>query len=427
MNVLIVDADGIGLDFALRCNAHGHAVKTFMRKQVGNRDRAGDGLIEKVPEWEKWMQWADIIVPTMNTVYLDRLEDFRKLGYPIFGPSKQSAMLEIERGAGMALLKKSGIDIPPYKQFRTLDEAEAHCWKKDGRYVFKTLGSEEDKSLTYCAKDCSDMINQIRRWKKFGKKLKGGCMLQDFVDGDELGVSAWMGKDGFLPPIHESFEYKKLMSGNYGPNTGEMGTVCYYTDKSKLFKEILKPMEDYLMSIGHRGDTAIGAIVTDDGPKPTEFTMRLGWPEFHIMCSQHQGDPVEWMLNGKLEVSNDAYVGMVMCQPPYPNKYGPRDESMGVPVQGITKDNYDDVHLCEVMIGKGVEDGKQKDMIVTSGEYVCVVTGSGSTVRQAKKRACKTVDEIHFPNKIARDDIGEDLAECLPSLQAKGYATGVTY
>ena len=77
------------------------------------------------------MLFRSIIVPTSNAKHLDRLEDFRKYGYPIFGPSKASANLEINRQAGMEFLKKHGIDCPPYKMFRTLDEAERHCWKQD--------------------------------------------------------------------------------------------------------------------------------------------------------------------------------------------------------------------------------------------------------------------------------------------------------
>lgn len=436
-NILIVDSDGIGLDFSLRCTAAGHVVKHFMRKQHdGQRDKAGDGLVEKVPDWEKWMQWADLIVPTNNTVYIDRLEDFRKLNYPIFGPSKQSARLEVERGYGMQVLKQHGIDVPPYKTFSTLDEAESYCWKHDGKYVFKTLGSEEDKSLTYAAQDCSDMISRIRRWKKFGKKLKGACMLQDFIPGNEIGVSAWMGNDGFLSPRGENFEYKKLLSGDYGPNTGEMGTVMYYA-KSKLAKSVLDPLEGFLKSIGHRGDVDINVIVDDKGKAwPLEFTCRLGWPAFFIMCSQHDCDPAQWMLdalNGKdtLKVDSDVYIGIVLAQSPYPNKGGNRDESVGVPIHGVTKDNYDDLHFAEVMMGKGVDcvDGKPvlKDMLVASGEYIMVATGKGESVRQARRRVYKTVDEIHFPNKIVRDDVGEDLEKALPILQAQGYATGVTY
>ena len=432
MNVLIVDPDGVGLDFSMRCMEHGHAVKLFIRPNNGQRDKTGDGLVEKVSDWEKWTQWADLIVPTMNTVYLEKLEGLRSYGYPIFGPSKESARLEIERQFGMQTFKRFGIDVPPYKTFSTLDEAEAHCWKSDRRFVFKTMGSEEDKSLTHVAKDPADMINTIRKWKKSGMRIKGQCMLQDLIEGVEFGVSAWTGKNGFLKPRGENFEYKKLMSDDYGPNTGEMGTVMWYTDKSKLSKQVLDPMEDYLVSIGHRGDIDINCIVDEKGKAwPLEFTSRLGWPAFWIMCSQHE-EPVQWMLdamNGKdtLKTSYDVFTGLLMAQPRFPYKGTRDDEVTGIPVQGITNDNWSDIHLIGCMAGKGVEmvggKLKEKDMIVTTGEYVLCATGSGETVKQACKAAYETVDSVHVKNKIVRDDIGEDLSKELPILQSLGFAT----
>lgn len=436
MNLLLVDQDGVGLDLAMRSSEEGHAVKLYIRPSNGERDKTGDGLVERVPEWEKWAQWADLIVPTMNTVYLDRFEALRQYHYPIFGPSKESAKLEIERGFGMQAFKKHGIEVPPYKMFSSLDAAEAYCWKSDKRMVFKTLGSEEDKSLSYVASDCADMINAIRRWKRMGMKLKGSCMLQDFIEGVEFGVSAWMGKDGFLKPRGENIEHKKLMSGDYGPATGEMGTSMRYTMKSKLAKQVLDPMEKYLQSIGHLGDIDVNCIIDGKGKAwPLEFTARLGWPAFWIMTSQHS-EPCQWMLdalNGKdtLKVSEEPFIGVLMTQPRFPYKGGKKDEFTGIPIGGITKDNWSDVHLIGAMAGKGVKMEKGKvvegDAFLTTSEYVVCVTGAGETVRKASKLAYKVADEIKFPNAIVRDDIGEGLEKSLPELQRHGYAEGIRY
>lgn len=435
MNLLIIDSDAAGMDLAMRCKEQGHEVKIFMRREAdGTPELSGRGLVEKVPEWEKWMQWADLIVPTMNDVYLDRLEEFRKMGFPVFGPSKQSASLEISRGYGMEILKKYGVDVPPHKMFTTLDQAEEHCWKKDRRYVFKTLGSEEDKSLSYVSNDSGDMISAIRGWKRNGKKMKGSCMLQDHVEGIEFGVSAWMGSDGFLSLRGENVEHKKLMPGNYGPNTGEMGTLLWYTEKSKLAKTVLDPMEKFLLSIGHRGDADLNCIVDGNGkPWVLEWTCRLGWPAFYAMTSQHD-EPCQWMLdamNGKdtLKANREPYACVVIAIPPFPNKYVKRDDVVGLPVYGVGKDNWENVHLVQVMMGKdtAVTNGKAEmtEMFVTAGPYVLVVTAAGSTLRKASRNAYKVVDQIHLRNMIIRDDVGESFVQHLPELQSHGYATAV--
>ena len=59
--------------------------------------------------------------------------------------------------------------------------------------------------------------------------------------------------------------------------------------------------------------------------------------------------------------------------------------------------------------------------------YLAVVTGVGKSVKEACRRAYKVVKELHVPNMIYRDDIGERLEESLPKLQAHGFAEEFTY
>ena len=66
-----------------------------------------------------------------------------------------SARLEINRAAGMEAMQAVGIDIPPYTTFNSLEGAEAFARKSDRAWVFKPMGVEEDKSLTYVSKDRS--------------------------------------------------------------------------------------------------------------------------------------------------------------------------------------------------------------------------------------------------------------------------------
>lgn len=434
MNLLIVDIDRVGVDFAMRSQEAGHSVKLFVRPAEGQRNRNGDGLVEKVSDWERWCQWADLIVPTSNGAYLDKLDALRKYGYPVFGPSKESARLEIERSFGMETFKRAGIEVPPYKMFKSLDEAEAYCWKHDEPMVFKTLGDEDDKSLSFVAKSSASMINKIHSWKRRGLTLKGPCMLQQKIEGIEMAVAAWMGRDGFLKLRYESIEHKKVMPGNYGPNCGEQGTVAWYTGKSKLSKQVLDPLEGVLRKMGHLGEIDINCIVDESGkPWPIEFTSRFGWPQFYIMCSQHE-EPCQWMLdalNGKdtLKVSEDIFIGVMLTHGRWPHNGGSKDAVTGIPIEGITEKNWPQIHLSDAMAGKGVadEDGKpvEKDMIVTSGDYVMCVTGSGDTVKKARKSVYGVVDQIYFPDYSVRNDIGEDLEKQLPKLHAQGYAQGV--
>jgi phosphoribosylamine--glycine ligase len=262
-------------------------------------------------------------------------------------------------------------------------------------------------------------------------------MLQEFIDGVEFAVSSWMSTEGFIGKPNENFEHKKPYSGNLGPNCGESGTVCKYVDNSKIFDDVLKPLESSLLAIGHLGDVDVNCIVDKKGKAwPLEFTCRMGWPYFNIMNIVHKGDPVQWMLdacNGKdtLEVSPQIACGIILAQPDFPFFKDPPDKNEGIPLYGVTEKNMRYIQPHQVKITKQpVMDGDKvvyRDTWTTVGAYVAVVTGLGKTVRQAKHRCYATLKELDLSNGFYRDDIGEGLELALPQLHAHGFATEFKY
>lgn len=435
MNILIVDDDGVGLSYALRAAQAGHQVRWFVQPKPANDKTVGEGFkgVQKVDNWVSHAKWADLIFPTTNTRFMPKLDAMKKMGMPIFGPSLESAKLEIDRAAGMKFFEKHGIECVPYETFPNMAAAEKHVWKTGDRYVFKTMGDNEDKALTYVSKSPADMIEWMRRTPP----PKGEVMLQTFVEGIELGVSRYIGSKGFVGQWNESREHKKTMSGEFGPNCGEAGTVAWFTDDSKIGKETLAKMEEDLVKMGHAGDVAIGFMIDDKGkPWPTEFTMRAGWPCSNLFLGSTKGDPMQWMkdaLEGNDTTSFSEAIGccIVMAAGAWPNETEDRTRVMGLPIYGTTKTNTKHLHPQAVRLEKGVDmDGEtlvERPMWKTAGDYVMVVTGFGKDVKQACERAYKTVKQIKFSNPIVRDDVGECLEEELPKLHALGYATHADY
>jgi len=330
-------------------------------------------------------------------------------------------------------MKRVGIDVPDYQVFNNLKEAETFARKSDKSYVFKTMGDNEDKSLSYVSTDPADLVGWLQRKQAQGLNPKGQVMLQEKIDMiAEVGVSGWFGPEGFLPNKWQiCFEHKKLMPGNFGPNTGEQGTVCQYVEQDKMADEMLMPMEAELLKAGHRGDFAIGCGIDSKGKAwPFEFTCRLGWPAFFIQCASHPCDPAQWMfdlLRGEdsLKVSRDVSMGVVLAQPRYPYGDAEPKEVEGNPIAGADE-MWDQVHPVDMMIGKGpaMQDGKvvDKPIYQTSGEYVMVVTGLGKTVSKAKDKVYGAVDKIKFSNMIVRNDVGDGVIKKLPELHKFGYA-----
>lgn len=437
MLILNLDSVGEGLPLAIRAAKAGHKVKIWMSKD--NHAETGNGFrgIEKIDNWLSAARDADLIVPTGNHDYMPKLDMLKKMGVSVFGPSVKSADLEVKRADGMKFFEKHDIECPEWQQFPTLAAAEAHVRKTGKRYVFKTLGSEDDKSLSYVGKSPADMIARLQRWQKLNMAGKGPFMLQTVVDGVEFGISRWMGTDGWIGTPNINWEFKKLLSGNCGPNCGESGTVMQYVEEDKLFDSVLAPLEDDLVAMGHLGDIDVNCIIDESGKAwPLEFTCRLGWPAANIMWASHKGDPIQWMkdaCDGKdtLETSPAVACGIVLAQPDYPHSKFTKAEVCDIPVYGVTRENQKYIAPQAIKIDtmpdmEGTE-VVERPIWCTTGDYLAVVTGLGNTVKKACERAYSTVKEIHVPNLMYRDDIGESLEESIPILQKHGYAEDIRY
>jgi phosphoribosylamine--glycine ligase len=383
-----------------------------------------------------WIKKGDgLVINLFNdrkvTVELDRWRDF---GVHIFGPTAKSAELERNRGLGMKFMQKHGIEVPVNHTFKTLDEVIKFAWKADQPYVFKTLGDEEDKSLSYVASDPSDLVGWLEMKRDSGLKLKGDCVLQEKIDKIcDVGVSGWVGKNGFLPnKFNVNFEHKKLMPGDFGQNTGEMGTVTKYVAESVLADEMLKPFEEELVKMGHIGDFDIECGIDSKGKAwPYEFSARFGWPSTQILMACHTCDPVEWMrdaaVTGKdsLEVDDRVAIGVIMARPPFPTANLDPQCNVGYPISGI-EDVWDHVSPWQMMLDTGpvMEGGKitKGEVYKTTGDYVCVVTALGADVHDVIPQVYATVDRIKFSDRIVRNDVGARLEKQLPQLHALGFS-----
>ena len=340
--VLLIDNAGLMTDFALRCQEAGHEVRWFIR-QCRMTMNIGKGLLvgksKIVPAWQEWTRWSDIVVLADNVRYLHELDMLRKTeDLLVVGASVETALWETDRQKGQNLMKKRGLAIPDCKEFKRYDDAIAYV-KREGRaFVCKPCGDEEDKSLSYVSKSPADLVFMLERWKK-QQRHKGAFILQECVKGVEMAVGGWFGPGGFVTGWHENWEFKKLMAGETGPATGEMGTVIRAVKKSKLADMVLKPFEEDLHKEEYVGYVDVNCIIDEDGtPWPLEFTMRPGWPTFNIQMAMLKGDPVEWLID--LALGRDAKpflldqvaTGVVMVMPDFPYSQNTRTDAMGIPI-----------------------------------------------------------------------------------------------
>lgn len=428
MKILIVDKYAMCLDFAWRCKDHGHEVRWYVGKdpKTHKMNHIGDGFgIDRRNEWESSAKWADIIFVPTNAALVDEMDRLIKRGFPVFGPPKEGVLWETERAIGQKIFEECGIDTMAYTEFKTIKEARAWLKANPGRYVSKG-DNYDDKSLSYVSKSAKDLEFMMNKWDAAGK-IKGSFILQEFTPGIEVAVGGWFGKHGFSKYFLENFEHKKLMNGDVGVNTGEMGTVMKYTEKSALAEHLLRPLEGHLHRIDYRGFIDVSVIVAKDGtPYPLEFTCRPGWPLFDIQQSLHP-DPCMWMydmLCGRdtFKPSTDVAVGLQIGLWPFPTRCE-NGEAMGYPIYGWDAIPPQNIHLGQVAMGMAPNDKLKYEMMPVSwGTETFVVSGNGSTVSQAQMRAYKHLSRIEIPNSpMYRTDIGERVKSKMEKMQGYGW------
>lgn len=422
--LLIADAgDGL-LDLALRAQALGHQVKFFCRKFDANTRPIGRGLVERVPDWHAWIQWADLTVLEANGFSMKEFGAWRDRGCAIIGGDDQSAAWELDRSKGMEVFRKAGIPVPPYREFNDYDQAIRYVERRGEPLYSKPCSDTADKALSAKTGIKEDPTWMLRKWKRKHGRPPCPFLLQDGIEGIEFAVGGWFGPAGFAEGWEENFEHKKLYAGDVGPNTGEQGTVSRIVRRSRLADKVLKPLEDQLARIGYIGNVDVNTIVSEDGSVwPLEHTMRLGWPAFNIETDLFDCDPVEFLYalargedtRGTRRM-NEVAVGVVLSIPPYPN--GPRDyqETLEVPIYGCPPD----WHPCEVQAGEAT--------MCSAGTYLGISVGTGPTVRQAARGAYKTLRSLSLPSSPSyRIDIGARLRKDLDALQSHGFAIGMEY
>jgi len=435
MKILIIDNMGLAVDWAIQCQAYGHEVFLWIDKtDAGKINKIGDGLVPKIKRWQDKIEWADLVFVANNVCELEELDKWHKKKR-IIGPTFKAAQLELARQVGQDAFKAAGIDVMDCKTFKDYDKAIEYVKTEQKRFVSKPDG-DADKALSYVSKSPRDMVFMLEKWQKIGK-CKENFILQEFNPGIEMAVGGWFGPHGFNEYVCENFEHKKLMNGEIGVNTGEMGTCLKYTKKSLLADLVLYPLEKLLKSLNYVGFVDVAVIIDKEGtPWPLEFTCRPGWPLFNIQTSLHIGDPAQWMWDlagGKdtMEVSEEIASGVIVAIPNFPFSEQGDEKCEGFPIYNV-ESCPEDIHFCEVMMGSAPDDimGEIIDvpMIVTAGSYVLVATGTDLDVVGSVKRAYRAIKKIEIPNSpMYRTDIGKRLKDQLPDLQDMGYAEDWKY
>jgi phosphoribosylamine--glycine ligase len=396
-------------DIAWQVSKEGHEVRYYIKDQ--KEADIADGFVAKSENPEKDAEWADIIVFDDTLGQGEKAQTLRAQGKKVIGGSAYSDRLEDDRSFGQEELKKAGVNIIPYREFDSFDEAMEHVVKNPDRYVIKPSGEAQNvKRRLFVGEeeDGQDVIRMLDAYKRaFSDEIKV-FKLQRRVTGVEVAVGAFFNGKQFIYPVNINFEHKKLFPGNLGPPTGEMGTSMFWSPPNQLFNQTLLKMESKLAEEHYVGYIDVNCIVNGNGIYPLEFTARFGYPTISI---QQAGmtTPIGqffWDLasgnDPKLRVKNGFQVGVRIVVPPFPFDDNETFESFSRNAAIVFKKPPNDEYH--------IEDVKQVNsqwLVAGTSGVILIVVGLGQTMKQAQSQVYSRIKNVMIPNMYYRTDIGD--------------------
>jgi phosphoribosylamine--glycine ligase len=335
---------------------------------------------------------ADLVVIGPEGPLVAGIADgLRMNGIPVFGPSAAAAQIEGSKAFAKDVLRAAGVPTA-----KTLSVARPPC-------VVKADGLASGKGVFVCrtADEIDEALLAVTA-------LGGEFVIEELLEGEEVSLFA-LSDGARLVPLGAAQDFKRIGDGDAGPNTGGMGAyspVPWFADANELVEQVHRPVIDELARRGTPfvGCLFAGLMITADGPKVLEFNARFGDPETQVLLPRLEGDLLELLLAAALgdlsgvaaSMTADAAVTVVLAAPDYPA----RSDYAGAPIKGV--ENAEAAGALVFHGGTAVRDGT----VVTNGGRILSVTGTGTTVADARARAYAAVDLISYEGMQFRRDIG---------------------
>jgi len=338
----------------------------------------------------------------------------RQASVPTFGPSRAAARLESSKAFAKEQMRRAGVPTGAAAVFDDLDAALAHARQAGEPPVVKAdwLAAGKGVVVPETPEAAEAAIRDL-----LGRAPSGATiLLEERLVGREVSVFALI-SDELVLPLGAACDYKRLLDGDEGPNTGGMGgyaPVPWFgqAEIEGAMATIFEPIAWRMARDGtpYRGVLYAGLMLTEAGPMVLEFNARFGDPEAQILLPLLEGDLAQALLgvasgdraalDGAVAISHAAAVGVVVAAEGYPE-----DPITGRPVMGVEPSAIDDGGplLCFHAGTQRSSDGSYQ----SSGGRVATFVGIGPDLSTARREAYAGIAGCRLEGGQHRSDIGQ--------------------
>ena len=337
---------------------------------------------------------------------------FHSRGLPIFGPTREAARIETSKRFAKELMVRAGIPTARSVQHSDAGEAKAALADFGSPVVIKASGLAGGKGVIVAqsAVEAERAIDAMLSDRVFGAAGRE-ILIEEFMDGEEISLFAITDGQQALPLLAAQ-DHKRLLEGDFGPNTGGMGAYAPTSLATselvgQVMSEIIRPTLAAMREAGcpFTGLLYAGIMITDDGPKVVEFNCRFGDPETQALMPLMDSSLLELLAavagGGSLSRSRDpdwkplSAVTTVVAAAGYPHKVRTGDVIELPPSeQGIE------------VFHAGTARDPSKNELVTAGGRVLAVTAVASSLIEAAEMSRSYAEQVSLKGKQLRRDIG---------------------
>ncbi|QAY72875.1 phosphoribosylamine--glycine ligase [Agromyces protaetiae] len=354
----------------------------------------------------------------------------RTRGIPVFGPGKAAAQLEGSKTFAKRIMQAAGVPTGGAALADTIAEVERTLDEFGAPYVVKADGLAAGKGVLVT----SDRDAAIAHAAHY--LARGPVLIEEFLDGQEISLFFLSDGDDVLP-LSPAQDFKRLLDGDAGPNTGGMGAYSplpwladaadgrggTFGSEAAFVDEVARTIalptvrqlaEEQTPFIGL---LYAGLILTSKGLRVIEFNARFGDPETQVVLPR-LATPLSGLLlaasTGELgplpapEFNPDVAVTVVLASEGYPE----------APVTGRVIEGLDDaaavagVHVAHAATALGEASGPDATdaPLVATGGRVLNVVATGEDFAGARARAYDALSRIRLEGGQYRTDIAARVA-----------------
>ncbi|GAB4411711.1 MAG: phosphoribosylamine--glycine ligase [Anaerolineae bacterium] len=349
------------------------------------------------------------------------VDQFEAVGLRIFGPRRAASLIEASKSHAKMLMARCGVPTPPYEVFTDLDAALDYVMSQPVYdLVIKADGLARGKGvfLPRGEADAEGILRALLERDALGPAGRR-VIIEQRLSGAEVSVHAFTDGETIVP-MPPLCDYKRLLDGDQGPNTGGMGAVAPTAALTpallgQVHERILRPILAELRADGLRfkGVLYVDVMLVDGQPVALALNARLGDPAAQTLLPLLQTDLFEVLeacVDERLSAlpvswSAGAAVTVVLTTAGYPYRRDP-----GLPI-----------HLgplpAGVLVFHSGTRRTEENQLVTTGGRVLAITGVAQDVPTATERAYQGVSQASFPGMHFRRDIGSGVGCGSPALE----------